>query len=115
MARWPDRLSSGGVYCLASGLSESGALDDFFAAGRRAAEVGAVLVGRGSGVGAAACAGELDAGACACDGSLLMMLTGGIDDEDGKLTFGPGGVTGPDVPDAPVDASGRVRVGQPTE
>src|SRR5437588_12220075 len=69
------------AYCLALGLSESGAApSDFFAGGRRPAEVGAVLVGRGSGAGAAACAGGLFAGggACACGGSLFMMLTGGI-------------------------------------
>ena len=41
-----------------------------------------------------------------------MMLTGGMEADDGKLTFGPGGVTGPDEVD---DASGRVRVGQLTE
>ena len=100
-------------------MSESGALEDFFAGGRRAADVGAVLVGRGSGAGAAACAGPgFDAaGVCACagGGSEFMMLTGGIEDADGKLTFGPGGVTGPDVPVGAADDSARVRVGQFTE
>ena len=104
---------------MASGLSDSGALEDFFAGGRRAADVGAVLVGRGSGVGAAACAGGFDVapGACAGGGggSEFMMLTGGIEAAEGKLTFAPGGVTAPDVPDGAVDASGRVRVGQFTE
>ena len=66
-----------------------------------------MLVGRGSGVGAAVCAGGLD-GAPACGGSEFMMLAGG-DEADGNAELGPGGVTGPDVP---VDASGRVRVGQ---
>ena len=43
-----------------------------------------------------------------------MMLTGGIDCDEGKLTFGPGGVMGP--PDGLDDASGRVvRAGQLTE
>ena len=51
---------------------------------------------------AAACGGGL--------GSEFMMLTGGIDCEDGNWTFGPGGVTGPL---GALDASGRdVRVGQ---
>jgi len=40
-----------------------------------------------------------------------MMLTGGIDCEDGNVTFGPGGVTGPPLE---LLASGRVRVGQLT-
>ena len=35
-----------------------------------------------------------------------MMLTGGIDEPAGNVTLGPDG------PDAPVDASGRGRVGQ---
>ena len=86
-------------------MSESGAeLSDFFAAagGRRAADAGALLVGRGSGVGAAVCAGGLD-GAAACGGSEFMMLAGGIDGGDGKVAL---------EPDVPVDASGRVRVGQ---
>jgi hypothetical protein len=97
---------------LALGLSDSGAAlsEDFFAAGRRAADAGAELVGRGSGAGAAACAG--DVAAAACGGSAFMMLTGGIDWADGNVTFGPGGVTGPE-PGA-LEASGRVRVGQLT-
>ena len=39
--------------------------------------------GRRGGVGAAA-------GAALVAGSVLMMLTGGIEDADGKVTFGPG-------------------------
>jgi len=111
MARCPERFSSGEAYCLASGLSDNGPADDFFAGGRRAAEAGAVLVGRGSGVGAAAWAGGgfEAAGAGVCGGSEFMMLTGGIDCDDGKLTFGPGGVT---EPDGAEDVSERVRVGQ---
>jgi len=97
---------------LASGLSDNGPPDDFFAGGRRAAEVGAVLVGRGSGVGAAAWVGGGLAAAGACGGSAFMMLAGGIDCDDGKFTFAPGGVTGPDVPGGATDESERVRVGQ---
>ena len=37
-----------------------------------------------------------------------MMLAGG-EEADGNAELGPGGVTGPD---APVNTSGRVRVGQ---
>ena len=103
-------MSSGRRYYLALGLSDSGAepSDDFFAAGRRAAEAGAELVGRGSGVGAAAC--DDGGAAAACGGSAFMMLTGGIEAADGNVTLGPGGVTGPE-PGA-LEASGRVRVGQ---
>ena len=39
-----------------------------------------------------------------------MMLTGGIEAAEGKVTFGPAG-TPVGVP-PPLDASGRVRVGQ---
>ena len=42
-----------------------------------------------------------------------IASTGGMEADDGKLTFGPGGVTGP--PDGEDDASGRVRAGQLTE
>src|SRR5215212_7785030 len=60
-------LSSGRGYCLASGLSDSGAFPDFFAGGgRRAADAGAEFVGRGSGAGAAVCAGGGLVGAAAC-------------------------------------------------
>ena len=104
-------MSSARDYCLASGLSESGAFPDFFAGGGRlAAEAGAELVGRGSGAGAAACAGDGLPGAAACGGSEFMMLTGGIDCDDGKVTLGPAG-TPLGVP-PPLKASGRVRVGQ---
>src|SRR4029077_11833086 len=102
-------LSSGRAYCLASGLSESGAFPVFFAGGgRRAAEAGAEWFGGGSG--AAVCAGGGLAGASACGGSEFMMLTGGIDCDDGKVTLGPAG-TPVGVPPPP-EASGRVRVGQ---
>ena len=100
-------MSSGGSYCLLLGLSESGAVPDAgcFAAGeRRGADAGAELVGCGAAGGAAACAGGAGAG-----GSAFMMLTGGIEAADGKVTFGPAGT--PDgVP--PLEASGRVRDGQ---
>jgi len=56
-------------------------------AGRAAAGRGAALgwaaAGRRGGVGAAAAGG-------AAPGSVLMMLTGGIEDADGKLTLAPG-------------------------
>jgi len=95
-------------------LSGSGAFPDFFAGGaRRAAEAGAELVGRGSVVGLAVCGGGGLAGAAACGGdggSAFMMLTGGIDCDDGNVTFGPAGMPVGVLP--PLEASGRVRVGQ---
>ena len=94
---------------MALGLSESGAepSEDFFAGGRRAAEAGAELVGcvaGGEAAGAVAWAGGDGAG-----GSEFMMLTGGIDAAEGNVTFGPAGTP---LGAPPLEASGRVRVGQ---
>jgi hypothetical protein len=104
------------------GLSDIGAWAvgaDFaadFAAGRRDAEAGAELVG-GFDV-PSSCAADWAGGGGgdeAGGGSAFMMLTGGIDCEDGNDTFGPGGLTTVVAgagPDGLLDASGRVRVGQ---
>ena len=103
-------------YCLGAGLSDIGGGAAFLAAARGGllflvAEAGAELVG-GALSGAAVC--DCDGGALG-GGSAVMMLTGGIDCDDGNCTFGPGGVIGPLEPLAPLEASGRVRVGQLTE
>src|SRR6185295_15318578 len=87
------------------------------AGGRRDAEAGAEFVG-GRGVPSSCVADWAGGGAAggAADGSAFMMLTGGIDCEDGNVTFGPGGFSAalPGVGPAGwlLDASGRVRVGQ---
>ena len=107
MGTAPGRLSSGRNYCLAAGLSESGAEppDGCFAGGgRRAADAGAVLVGPGDD----AVAGGDGAGAAFCGGSEFVVLTGGIEAADGNVTFGPAGTPVPPPP----EASGRVRIGQ---
>jgi hypothetical protein len=104
------------------GLSDIGAWAvgaDFaadFAAGRRDAEAGAELVG-GFDV-PSSCAADWAGGGGgdeAGGGSAFMMLTGGIDCEDGNDTFGPGGLSaagaGAELGGL-FDASGRVRVGQ---
>ena len=84
--------------------------------GRRDAEAGAEFVG---GLDApSSCAADWAGGAAAGGGgagvgSAFMMLTGGIDCDEGNCTFGPGGVTG-ELPLELVEASGRVRVGQLT-
>ncbi len=109
MGTAPGRLSSGRNYCLAAGLSESGAEppDGCFAAGgRRAADAGAVLVGC---AGDDAAAGGDGVGAAVCGGSAFVMLIGGIEAADGNVMFDPAGLP---VPPPPLDASGRVRVGQ---
>ena len=45
------------------------------------------------------------------DGSAFMMLTGGIDAEDGKKTFGPGGFTPGAVAEGGIAAEARAAVG----
>lgn len=88
-----------------------------FAAGRRDAEAGAEFVG---GFGVPSSCAEEDWAGCggaggAAAGSAFMMLTGGIDCDDGNDTFGPGGLTaaaGAGPGGGLLDASGRVRVGQ---
>ena len=109
MGTAPGRLSSGRNYCLAAGLSESGAEppDGCFAGGgRRAADAGAVLVGPGDD---AVAGGEDGAGAAVCDGSAFVLLIGGIEAADGNVMFDPAGAP---VPPPLLDASGRGRVGQ---
>ena len=95
---------------MAFGLSDSGAdpPDGCFAGGRRAADAGAELVGWAEGPdgGAAAWLGG--------GGSAFMMLTGGIDAADGKVTLGPAGTPDGALPPLPLEASGRVRDGQLT-
>jgi hypothetical protein len=106
------------------GLSDIGAVPavplaaggvDGRAGGRRDAEAGAELVGD-LGVPSSCVADWADGVAGgAAGGSAFMMLTGGIDCEDGNDTFGPGGLTAAAAGiglGALLDASGRVRAGQ---
>ena len=103
---------------MGAGLSDIGAEGAaFFAASRGGAlrlvaDAGAELVG-----GDASAAPACDCGCAlgAGGGSAVMMLTGGIDCDEGNCTFGPGGVIG--VLEVTgllgvVEAIGRVRVGQ---
>ena len=103
---------------MGAGLSDIGGGAAVFAAARGGllflvADAGAELVGGdASAAPACDCAGALGAGG----GSAVMMLTGGIDCDDGNCTFGPGGVIGPlelgVVGPLELEAIGRVRVGQ---
>ena len=90
------RLTPRPDYCFGAGLSDIGGGAAFLAAARGGllflvAEAGAELVG-GALSGAAVC----DCGGGGLGGgSAVMMLTGGIDCDEGNCTFGPGGVIGP--------------------
>jgi hypothetical protein len=78
--------------------------------GRRVCGAGGV-VGRRGGVGVLAAGGGAWFSCGAAAGSEFMMLTGGIDADDGKKTFGPGGLIPGAVADGGIAAEARVEVG----
>jgi hypothetical protein len=89
-------------------LSDKGGGADFLAdavggGARLVADAGAVLVGAGA---TSACGGAADGGGAA--GSAFMMLTGGIDAAEGNVRPDEAPLGVPD----PLEASGRVRLGQ---